>query len=198
MCLFFKIIHGLTPAYLKSVISFSDSLRNISKLVAPLETRTYKYKMSFFPTTIFSWNKILSAVDRGSVSLISFRLKLKSRIIKSKTNNFGLHFFDDMKYINQLRVGLSFLKKHMFYRNFKHITSPICSCGKIENSWHFLYECPLFFYMNEKNCVQKWASFFIISKDLLSYWFICTSNHIQYNVAKMKCIKCALMPHCKS
>ena len=93
MCLFYKVLHGLTPTYLKSIITFSDSLRSVNKFVTPLETRTYRYKMSFFPTTIFSWNKILSAVDRGSASLTSFLLKLKSRIMKSKTNNFGLHFF---------------------------------------------------------------------------------------------------------
>ena len=50
-----------------------------------------------------------------------------------------------MKYIFQLRLGLSSLKKHKFDYNFCDTHDPICACGNgIEDSEHFLLHCHQF------------------------------------------------------
>ena len=50
-----------------------------------------------------------------------------------------------MKYIFQLRVGLSALRAHKYAHNFRDTPSYTCSCGRgSETTTHFLLKCPYF------------------------------------------------------
>ena len=50
-----------------------------------------------------------------------------------------------MKYIFQLRVGLSALKYHKKKHNFADTLDEYCDCGTgVEDTPHFLFICPLY------------------------------------------------------
>ena len=143
MCLFFKIVKGIAPDYLRSQLQPMHSLRNNSTLFSPHPARRIDHRESFFPSCIYSWNNILNAEERNSTTLESFKLKIKSRVLRTKVNNFNINSYQDIKYINQLRVGLSGLNKHRFNHKLRGI-QPYCSCGAIEDTLHFLRMCPQF------------------------------------------------------
>ena len=144
MCVFFKVVKGATPSYLTSLVSQTRSMRNTSFLLSNIPARTKRYKQSFFPSSIYLWNNMLTAKERSYPSLNLFKSQLYLRIKISKTINFGLKFYDDLKEINQLRVGLSPLRQHKFLHHFTDIANDACICGKPEDSTHFFRECPLF------------------------------------------------------
>ena len=144
MCVFFKIVKGGAPSYLTSLVSQTRSLRNTSFLLSNIPARTKKYKQSFFPSSIFFWNNTLTAKERNYPSLNLFKSKLKLKIKISKTANFGLTFYDELKEINQLRVGLSPLTQHKFLHHFTDIINDHCICGRPEDCTHFFRECLLF------------------------------------------------------
>ena len=64
---------------------------------------------------------------------------------------FGIHNPIGIKYIYQLRVGLSCLKAHKKSHNFKDTPDDNCLCctGR-EDLTHFLLKCPLFSNQREK------------------------------------------------
>ena len=50
-----------------------------------------------------------------------------------------------MKYLFQLRGGLSSLRAHKFKHKFDDTPNPTCSCGTAaESTQHFLLDCPVF------------------------------------------------------
>ena len=56
-----------------------------------------------------------------------------------------------LKYLYQLRVGLSSLKAHKFRHKFGDTPNPTCSCGTAaESTQHFLLHCPIFATHREK------------------------------------------------
>ena len=58
---------------------------------------------------------------------------------------FDIHDPHGVKYIFQLRVGLSPLRAHKFQHNFVDTTTSSCICGlDVENTSHFLFKCPLY------------------------------------------------------
>ena len=65
-----------------------------------------------------------------------------------------IRFFDchnpiGIKYITQIRYGLSHLQEHIFKHSFQDTLNPICNCGNdVESAIHFFLHCPL--YSNER------------------------------------------------
>ena len=56
---------------------------------------------------------------------------------------FGIHDPAGLRYLFQLRVGLSPLRSHKYCHNFTDTTSDICHCNQgIEDTNHFLFSCP--------------------------------------------------------
>ena len=89
---------------------------------------------SFFPDAIISWNNVITHFD--NISSINI---LKDHILSLIHDPFGL------RYLLQLRVGLSFLRYHKKCHNFIDIPFDICLCSDgIEDINHFLFLCPLF------------------------------------------------------
>ena len=144
MCVFYKIVKGLTPPYLTSLVSQCKALRNDNFLLSNIPTRTKRYEQSFFPSSIYTWNNNLNAHQRRLPTFTEFKSKLKLQLKKSKTNNFGPNFYEDLKDINQLQVELSPLTQHKYLNNFSNILNDTCMCGRPENSTHFFRECPFF------------------------------------------------------
>ena len=73
-------------------------------------------------------------------------------IIRPKQKStFKIHNPEGIKYIFQLRVGLSALKAYKKAHNFRDTQSDICHCGTdSETSEHFFLRCPLFLAQRTK------------------------------------------------
>ena len=48
------------------------------------------------------------------------------------------------KLITKLRLGLSHLRFHKFKHSFQDTLNPICNCGTVETTIHYLLHCPTF------------------------------------------------------
>ena len=58
---------------------------------------------------------------------------------------FGIHDPVGLRYLFQLRVGLSPLRSHKWRHNFSDTPSEICPCNQeIEDTCHFLFSFPYF------------------------------------------------------
>ena len=58
---------------------------------------------------------------------------------------FGIHDRIGIRFLFQLRVGLSPLKSHKLKHNFEDTPSDICLCGiGTEDTRHFLFSCSLY------------------------------------------------------
>ena len=119
------------PSYLKSRIP--KSINHLygnrrENVLEDIYCRTSKYRNSFFPDTIKSWNNI--GVDlRGIASISLFKKKLFSLIRPEKKFFFGIHDPRGIKNIIRFRLNLSQLKSHKMKQNFLDTSSEICDRG---------------------------------------------------------------------
>ena len=144
---FYKIMNDLTPSYLKEPVPnphvhlFGPRSTNV---IPPIFCKNDRYKNSFYPDAIDKWNNV-GVEFRSIVSLSLFKSTYLRIIRPPKKEIFGVHNPEGIKRLFQLRVGLSPLKAHMKAHRFKEIQNDTCSCGNgVENTTHFLLECPLF------------------------------------------------------
>ena len=143
---FYKIISGLTPDYLRTPI---PSLRGhlfgyrITNIFNTVFCRTDRYQNSFFPDSVTLWNE-LGPTLRGVVSLKILKCNLLKFYRPIKKNIFDIHN-PGIKWIFQLRVGLSPLKSHKFKHNFRDTPVNTCQCTRVEETtFHFLLKCPIY------------------------------------------------------
>ena len=137
-----KIMNNKTPSYLKDKLPpnhrpfFNRPLFNVLR---EIKFKTDRYKNSFFPQAISSWNKIISHFEdfpsldclKGHV-LSFFRPKNKSI--------FGVHDPRGLRYLFQLRVSLTPLRSHKGRHNFVDTPSDISHCGQgVENTSFFIH-----------------------------------------------------------
>ncbi len=144
LVLFFKIVKGLAPAYLSSLLpemrEQSYALRNTNSIAVP-KRRTDAFKNSFFPHCINEWNN-LSLEFRELRSLSLFKTRLISLVRPVKNQIFGIHDPSGVRRLTQLRVGLSPLREHRFRHNFLDTTDPMCLTNDgIETTTHFMLLC---------------------------------------------------------
>ena len=149
---FYKIMNGLTPEYLRILI---PSLRRHlfgygnTNILNTIFCRTDRYQNSFFPDCITIWND-LGPELRGAESLSCFKnnvIKVYRPVNKSL---FDIHDPNGIRWIFQLRVGLSPLKNHKKSHNFQDTPDDLCHCTlSSETSHHYLLHCPN--YINHRN-----------------------------------------------
>ena len=140
----YKIINNLTPGYLKKTIPKRNrsSLRQPSN-VPIIPSRTEKFRNSFYPNSIKSWNNLDPEI-RNVPSLEHFKKRILSLIRPPNKETFGLSGQQNLKRIFQIRVGLSHLKSHNLKHSFND-TPDTCPCGtSSETTYHFFLECPNF------------------------------------------------------
>ena len=63
-------------------------------------------------------------------------------------STFQYHKPKGLKLTTRLRLGLNHLWFHKFKHSFQDILNPICNCGTVETTVHYLLHCPNF--SNEK------------------------------------------------
>ena len=109
---FYKIMTGLTPEYLRTPIPslhghlFGYRLTNVLKTI---NYKTDRYLYSFFPDSVILWNG-LGPDLRGAESLSIFKKNILKIYRQAKKSLFDIHDPNCIKWIFQLRVGLSPLK----------------------------------------------------------------------------------------
>ena len=147
LTLFYKIMNNISPDYLKSPIPpQQDHLfgRRSTNIIYPLRGRTSKYLNSFFPDSIKSWNNIGPEL-RGATSLSVFKKNILKIVRPEKKSLFNIENLDGIRWIFQLRVGLSPLKNHKKMHNFHDTNDDTCHCTMhAETTKHFLLKCSNF------------------------------------------------------
>ena len=145
LVLFFKMSKGFCPHYLSQLAPQSVGerssrvLRNSSDVVG-IASRTSFYQNSFLPSVINSWNS-LPLETRSAESVDDFKRKLNSD--KPVVNSLFYYGKRNLQVLHaRLRTDCSSLNKHLFDKNI--VQSPLCLCGQIENTYHFLFVCPNF------------------------------------------------------
>ena len=115
-----------------------------------MKYRTDRFRYSFFPNAISTWNELICHFER-----LPSREKLKQYLLcffrPCRKSVFGLHDPDGPRNLFQLRLGLSVLRSHKKQHNFLDTTSDVCLCRQgIENTNHFFNRCPLHNFHREK------------------------------------------------
>ena len=146
LTVFYKIKHSLTPQYLADPVPptrrhlFGTSIRN---QLHPMRWRTQRFRNSFYPDAVKSWNNIGPEL-RQTDKISTFKSTLTCMIVPKEKSVFGIHS-QDLRYLYQLRVGLSPLKAHKYRHNFRDTPNDICLCQSgVESTIHFLLHCPFF------------------------------------------------------
>ena len=146
LTMFYKIIHNLTPTYLKEALPFQQGRYRLRAncIINAIPCRNAKHRNSFFPNSISLWNN-LDTVLKCSRNLSTFKSSILKIIRPPKKKIFNVHDSNRLKWIFQLRVGLSPLKSHKKRHNFSDTLNDTCLCNTYpETTEHFLIKCPLF------------------------------------------------------
>ena len=140
----FKIKNNFTPEYLRNKLTppLIENIPNANhNILEGKNPRTLRYKNSFFPNAISSWNNIISNIE-GNLSKSSIRSHILSIIRPKHKIFYGIHDPIGLHYLFQLRTELSQLEDHKFRHNFRDTHNNNCSCLQgIENTIHFLFDC---------------------------------------------------------
>ena len=177
MCQFYKMINDLTPTYLTSLVpstvenTSAYNLRD-SHNIRPLLTRTQLYYKSFLPSCIREWNEIPLNI-RNSTSLSSFKQQL------NKNNNKVPIYYSSGNRLLQihhtrLRTKCSSLNQHLHSKNI--IDDPLCACGSVETTNHFLLECPQYIQAR-RDMITALSTFCVPSLNNLLYGDTTLNNH---------------------
>ena len=105
--------------------------------------RIASYYNSILPSTIRDWNA-LSPTIRNSATLNTF----KNRIYNTQGESISLLKYisngqttrDGQIYHTRLRLQCSAFNQHLQSKNI--IKCPLCTCGAVEDSAHYLLACP--------------------------------------------------------
>ena len=146
LTVFYKIMTGLTPQYLRDPVPPQRShLYGTSSTndLHPMRCKTQRFQNSFYPNAVNCWNDIGPDI-RKLDTLNRFKSTLNGIIRPTCKSIFNIHS-SNLKYLFQLRGGLSPLNAHKFRHKFENTPSPTCSCGTgAETTEHFLLSCPIF------------------------------------------------------
>ena len=129
----------------------------------PTKYGTDRYLQSFFPDATKNWNCIITDFrELPSFEEIKKHLISLYRPIAKPT--FNIHN-SALRYILQLRVGLSHLRHHKKRHNFADTPSDVCLCkGGIEDTRHFLTSCT--FYTTHREILIACVESILIKYDL--------------------------------
>ena len=148
LILFYKIVNGLTPAYLSDLVPNNNDqttvrLRNRRSL-RQIRFTSIRFGNSFIPSTIQLWNNLPDDI-RQSATLSKFKSSLKDTLLS--VDPVPVYYSHGRRYSNiihtRLRLGLSGLNSHLNRLNI--IPSSECKClNPDETTFHFFFECPLY------------------------------------------------------
>ena len=136
-----KIENNKTPSYLKDKL---PTHRNEHNSFYEIRCKSNRYRNSFFPDAISSWNVFISDFDEVP-TLGTLKNHIISFFRPKHKSFFGIHDPLGIRYIFQLRVGLSPLLSHKRRHKFPDTPSDNCNCNQgAEDTSHFLFVCPTY------------------------------------------------------
>ena len=98
---------------------------------------------SFYPDAVKCWNDI-GPEQRQTDKISTFKTTLVRMVVPEEKSIFNIRS-QDLRYLYQLRVGLSPLKAHKRRHNFLDTPDDTCTCHLgVETTAHFLLHCPFF------------------------------------------------------
>ncbi|MES9994058.1 MAG: hypothetical protein ABW098_19070, partial [Candidatus Thiodiazotropha sp.] len=145
LTMFYKMKSNMCPTYLSSLVPATVGntsrydLRNVDDLQT-IHAHSQLYFDSFLPSVIREWN-VLPTTVRNSTSLMSFKAQLNQNI-RPPPSFYCSGSRQGQIYQVRLRTNCSSLKLHLYSKNI--IDSPLCVCGEIEDTFHFLLECDIY------------------------------------------------------
>ena len=146
LVLFFNIVQGNSPNYLRSYLPDVHTSRNTTRthLFKRFKPSTDYFENSFFPYCTNEWNKLekevrqLSTISLFKKSLIKVKRPKRSPVYK-------ILDAQGLKLLTRLRVNMSHLREHKFNHNFQDTINPLCSCMlETESTSHFLLRCSFY------------------------------------------------------
>ena len=144
---FYKIQNNLAPPYMKIPLppprNYLYSIRS-ENILNEISCNSDSYRNSFYPDSIRCWNRIGHKL-RNSLNLKSFKASILALVRPSPKSIFDIHDSLGIKWLFQLRVGLSPLNEHKNNHNFIDTPSDKCIvCKRSENLEHFFLHCTRF------------------------------------------------------
>ena len=139
-----KIEHNITPYYLKDKLPSHRRTQegNLLNSFYDYQRRTERFMMSFFPDAVASWN-IFIDYFRNIPSYNVLKTHLFALFRPPKRSIFNIHDPTGIRFLFQLRLGLSPLRSHKNHHNFSDTPSDRCLCKLgAEDTKHFLFKCP--------------------------------------------------------
>ena len=148
MVFFYKIVNGFSPQYLCNYLPAArNTVLNLRQRrpIYDLDSRTERYRNSFFPYCISQWN-ILDSCIRDLPSISSFKRAILEFLRPKPSSVFRVSNHKGVILLTRLRVGFSHLREHKFRHGFLDILDPFCMCraNSIETTDHFLLHCSTF------------------------------------------------------
>ena len=153
-----KIIDGKTPDYLRDKLPMNRNVViNLPNVFCEIRCRTSRYKNSFFPNAVSHWNNVITDF-KDFPSFTELKKHITSLIRPTAKNIFDIFNPTHLRYLFQLRLGLSRLRHHKKRHNFLDTPSDLCLCKSgIEDTRHYLFTCPFFANPREVllSCVEN-------------------------------------------
>ena len=145
MFFFYKIFNEMAPQLLGNYLPAQNAALvnlRVRPSIYPLETRTERYRNSFFPYSILQWNSLDSHI-RDLPSISSFKRAIFAFLRPETSPTFGSTKLSG--HCLSLRVGFSHLREQKFRYGFLDTIDPFCNCrtNSIETTEHFLLHCCL-------------------------------------------------------
>ena len=138
-------MNNMTPDYLSELLPPTHNQQHTyptrgSGNITGIQCRTTHMYNSFFPSCIRLWNNLPNRVKESN-SIKSFKQSLSSITeIPKPPNYFNTKSRRGQILHARLRMRCSSLNHHLFLKNI--VPDPLCTCGKIESTEHYLLECP--------------------------------------------------------
>ena len=160
-----KIVRGKTPKYLYEKLPPNRrNVINLPYVFQEIRCRTDRYLKSFYPNAVTNWNSIITNFEELP-SFYSLKEYLNSLIRPDIKSTYGIHDPMQLRYITQLRVGLSKLRSHKKKHNFADTPLDQCLCKQgVEDSYHFLEICP--FYVTHRETLKSSVNLILRRKSL--------------------------------
>ena len=136
---FYAIVSKKASQYLIDYLPSQDLASvNLTKAPAiyPLDARTERYRISFFPYCILQWKNLDSRI-RNFASVATFKRAILDFIRPNPTPYFKTNRLSGFVFLTRLRK---------FRHCFLDVGDPICSCrtNAVENTEHYLLHCSNF------------------------------------------------------
>ena len=142
----FKIKDNITPAYLRLKLTphTVHDLNANPNIFDEKRTRTQRYKNTFFPNAISTWNNVIPNIQ-GNLSKSSIKTHMLKSIRPPCKSFYDIHDPIGLHHLFQLRTELSPLRDHKYHHKFADTPTNICKCNRgIEDTYHFLFSCRFF------------------------------------------------------